>query len=96
MTYRIWSMVTVRTPDGSLRIQGPFHYSARTPQEGYQQIESLRKRLSTDEAVERSTFGLEIRDKDVWKEWYDDGGLDVIERFEGVSPLPAESTLVTV
>jgi hypothetical protein len=80
MKYRVWNVVRCMTDvdsDDSCR-----HLAVRSPMEGFEAIEKLRSEQSTDRSIVSSEFGLEVLSVDGWKEWYDDGGLDVLERFE--------------
>ncbi len=85
--YRVWNVVN--RPAGVKLENAHRHFvSVDSPAEGYETIEALRERQSMRPSPERSEFGLEYLSSHGWKEWYDDGGLDVMERF-GVS-LPKE------
>ena len=80
MYYRVWSEVHRRSDSTS---GAPSRELAlvHSPAAGYELIETLRSRLDGDPTVISIGFGLEILSLGEWKEWYDDGGLDVLERY---------------
>jgi len=81
MKYRVWNAVN-RPPDVKLENWCRNYISVYSPASGYEVITTLQSQQATDVLVMTSEFGLEYFSVDGWKEWYDDGGFDVLERFE--------------
>lgn len=81
MHYRVWSAVRRRSDSESETPSREFAL-VHSPAAGYELIEALRDRFDSDPKVVTSEFGLEILSLGEWREWYDDGGFDVLERFE--------------
>ncbi len=80
MKYRVWNAVN-RSPDTELEDWHRHYISVYSPASGYEVITILRSQQATDASVMTSEFGLEYFSIDGWREWYDDGGFDVLERF---------------
>ena len=85
MMYRVWSAVN-RSAGVTLEDARRHFVSVDSPAEGYETIEALRERHGMNPSIERSEFGLEYLSIHGWREWYDDGGLDVMERFGAAVP----------
>ena len=80
MFYRVWN--TTNRPAGvELEDADRRFFPVPSAAAGYEVIEDLRARQDEDPSVLTSEFGLEVLSVGGWKEWYDDGGLDVTERF---------------
>ncbi len=81
MKYRVWNAIN-RPPDMKLEDCHRRVISVHSPVCGYEAIRRLQSQQAADVSVMTSEFGLEYFSTDGWKEWYDDGGFDVLERFE--------------
>jgi hypothetical protein len=80
MFYRVWN--AINRPAGVELGHGHRRFvPVPSAAAGYAVIEALRARQDEDPSVLTSEFGLEVLSIGSWKEWYDDGGLDVMERF---------------
>jgi hypothetical protein len=81
VAYRVWYLVdagSTRFPGAGRRI----HLPVRSPLEAYDVIRGLLEGTRRDEEAGRIlAAGLEQRAIGGWKPWYDDGGLDVMQRF---------------
>ena len=80
MMYRVWNAVN-RPAGVDLGHANRRFVPVPSAAAGYEVIEMLRVRQEEDPSVSTSEFGLEVRSVGGWNEWYDDGGLDVMERF---------------
>ncbi len=80
MLYRVWNAIN-RPPGVELGHAHRRFVPVPSAMAGYEVIEALRAGQDDDPSVLTSEFGLEVLSVGGWKEWYDDGGLDVIERF---------------
>ena len=81
MIYRVWN--AVHRPDDVKHEEWPRHYLAvPTPGAGYEVIEFILRGRVQHTYQEKSEFGLEVFTGNGWTEWYDDGGLDVVEHFQ--------------
>ena len=84
MKYRVWNAIN-RPPGTRLEDWDRHHISVHSAACGYEVIATLRSKQASDVSVVTSEFGLEYLSVGGWKEWYDDGGFDVLERFEAES-----------
>ena len=85
MKYRVWNAVN-RPPGTRLGNWRRQYVSVYSPASGYEVITILRSQQAADVSIVTSEFGLEYFSIDGWKEWYDDGGFDVLERYEAEVP----------
>lgn len=80
MTYRVWN--AINRPAGVDLVDWHRRFiPVHSPLTGSEVIEVLRAQQAADPFVGTSEFGLEYLSVGGWKEWYDSGGLDVLERF---------------
>jgi len=80
MMYRVWYVIN-RPPGVKIEDSHRDVIPVPSAAAGYEVIEDLRARHASDLSVPTSEFGLEILTVGGWREWYNDGGLDVMERF---------------
>jgi len=80
MKYRVWNAIN-RPPGTRLGDWRRQYISVYSPTSGYEVITDLQSQQEADLSIVKSEFGLEYLSVDGWKEWYDDGGFDVLEGF---------------